>query len=234
MDRPLPMLLCVAAPAECESVLAAFDAVGETTPGSRTVLRPPTESGPGVELLATGVGPTAAGVSTAASLADAPASAVVSLGIAGAYPGSGIGVLKTVISTRSFLAGEGAATPRAFIGLHAMGFGPFSGDDSAATSLELGAMLHSVSPLRGGIATVSAVSGTDELAAALEHRTAAIAEAMEGAAIHLACDRAGIPFAEVRVISNIAGDRERHPWRLQEALKLLGPVAVRVADAILS
>ncbi len=233
--RP-PILLCVAAPAECHRVLAAFDACGPTTPGSRSTLIPATGDAPGVELLATGVGPTSAGVSAARSLALAPASAVVSLGIAGAYPGSGVSLLQTVCSTRSILAGEGRAEADAFVGLAGIGFGPFAGGehgvDWADTSPEVVDRLRLRFDASGPIATVSAVSGTDPLAAELADRTGALAEAMEGAAVHLACQRQATPFAEVRVISNTVGDRDRHPWRLGEALDRLGPLARAVVEAL--
>ncbi|MEO1717679.1 MAG: futalosine hydrolase [Planctomycetota bacterium] len=229
MSVPGPILLCVAAPAECERVLAAFGAAGPTTPGSRVQL---SAGARGVELLATGVGPTAAGVSVAASLAHRSASAVVSLGIAGAYQASGVGVLDTVCSDRSVLAGEGRAESAGFTGLAAMGFGPFDGEDWAETSPDLVTRLAPSCKRVGPIATVSSVSGTDALAAQLHARTGAVAEAMEGAAVHLAGSRMGVPFVEVRVISNIAGDRERHPWKLAESLGLLGPLSRAVADAL--
>ena len=238
MDDPFPvsgpLLFCVAAPAECDRVLAAFDAKGPTQPGSNIVLAHsrPGSGGGGVELLATGVGPTSAGVSAAAALARRPASAVISLGIAGAYPDSGVGLLETVLSTRSILAGEGRSEPDAFAGLAAMGFGPFEGADWADTSPELVGRLSAQSRHRGPIATVSAVSGTDALALLLQSRTGAVAEAMEGAAVHLACRRAGVPFAEIRVVSNMVGDRDRHPWKLAEALDRLGPLAIALARAI--
>lgn len=232
-NTPLKLLICVAAPAECERVLAAFDATGPTSPGSRLRL---TDRGGGVDLLATGVGPTAAGVSAAQFLATQPAAAVVSLGIAGAFPASGIDRLATVLSTGSVLAGEGRTDASGFTGLAAMGFGPFEGPsgaaDRASTSPELVNTLRPLADHEGQIATVSTVSGTDDLAQSLETRTGAVAEAMEGAAVHLACHRAEIPFAEIRVISNIAGDRERHPWKLVESLDRLGPLAVAVADAL--
>lgn len=59
----------------------------------------------------------------------------------------------------------------------------------------------------GIIATVSTISGTDEIAVQYKERTGALAEAMEGAAVAQVCQRLNIPFAELRVISNRCGNR---------------------------
>lgn len=208
-------------------MLAEFGKSGPTGPGSRVSLG---FGGRRVELLALGVGPASAAVSTAASLAAHPASAAVCIGIAGAYAGSAVSVLDSVCSTRSVLAGEGRVEAGGFTGLAGMGFGPFDGSDWMDTSPDLAKRLGASCDHAGAVATVSAVSGTDALAETVRDRTGAIAEAMEGAAAHLACSRAGVPFAEVRVISNIAGDRSRHPWRLAEALDRLGPLSRAVAE----
>lgn len=220
------VLLCVAAPAECERVLAAFKTDGGRQPGARTSLRPC------LDLLATGVGPTAAGVSAAGAIAvDAPTD-VISLGIGGALPGSAPGLLEVVLSMRSILAGEGRAAAGGLTSLEAMGFGPFGGRDEADTHPDLVAHLRPLAAHAGPVATVSATSGTDEIAREVAERTGALVEAMEGAAVHLACNRAEVRFAEMRVISNIAGDRERHPWKLAESLDRLGPLALEIAGAL--
>lgn len=79
--------------------------------------------------------------------------------------------------------------------------------------------------------TVSMVSGDPETAHARYARHGAYAENMEGSAVVHACFRFGVPVAEIRGISNIAGNRNRRDWRLRAAvahchgilLKLLGP-----------
>ncbi len=60
----------------------------------------------------------------------------------------------------------------------------------------------------GIIATVSTISGTNEIAAQYAKRTGALAEGMEGAAIAQVCSRLAVPFAELRVISNRCGNRD--------------------------
>ena len=62
----------------------------------------------------------------------------------------------------------------------------------------------------------------------LYRRTGADVESMEGAAFFEACLAAGIPFAEIRSISNRVGEADRSRWdiplalaKLQEALTVL-------------
>ena len=47
---------------------------------------------------------------------------------------------------------------------------------------------------------------------------------MEGAAIALVADTLDIRAAELRVISNSTGDRDRQVWNIREALDRLGKV----------
>jgi futalosine hydrolase len=55
-------------------------------------------------------------------------------------------------------------------------------------------------------------------------RTGAVAEAMEGAAVGLVAHRLGIPFGEVRIISNTTGDRNLQRWDMKRALASLSEV----------
>ncbi|RTL39807.1 MAG: futalosine hydrolase [Candidatus Melainabacteria bacterium] len=73
----------------------------------------------------------------------------------------------------------------------------------------------------GTIATVSTISGTDEIAAQYRQRTGALAEAMEGAAIAQVCQRLEIPFAELRVISNRCGNRNINKLDIPTSFKRL-------------
>jgi futalosine hydrolase len=60
-----------------------------------------------------------------------------------------------------------------------------------------------------------------ETAVERRRRTGASIESMEGAAWALACQSAGVPFAQVRSISNVAGPRDRPAWRIPQALAAL-------------
>jgi futalosine hydrolase len=75
----------------------------------------------------------------------------------------------------------------------------------------------------GTVVTVSTVTGTAGTAAVLRARYPdAVAEAMEGFGVATAAALHGVPFAEVRAISNLVGPRDRPSWRIREALAALG------------
>jgi futalosine hydrolase len=74
----------------------------------------------------------------------------------------------------------------------------------------------------GIVATVSTISGTDELAQAYRERTLALAEDMEGAAVAQVCERLHVPFGNLRVISNMCGNREVNKLDIPGSFKVLG------------
>jgi futalosine hydrolase len=55
-------------------------------------------------------------------------------------------------------------------------------------------------------------------------------ESMEGAAFMYACAIAGVPFAQVRAVSNMVEKRNRAAWRVTEAIDALGRAAVDIVD----
>ncbi|MEV6814852.1 futalosine hydrolase, partial [Micromonospora sp. NPDC051296] len=73
---------------------------------------------------------------------------------------------------------------------------------------------------------VSTVTGTAASTEALRQRHPdAVAEAMEGYGVAVAASHAGVPFAELRTISNPVGPRDRDAWRMREALNALTTAA---------
>lgn len=77
-------------------------------------------------------------------------------------------------------------------------------------------------PLPGGMPqvtgiTVSTVTGS---AATVAHRAAMghCTESMEGAAFHYACMKAGMPFIQIRALSNYVTPRDRNSWKMKEAI----------------
>jgi futalosine hydrolase len=53
-------------------------------------------------------------------------------------------------------------------------------------------------------------------------------EAMEGFAVLRACEEAGVPAVELRVVANEIGEQDRAKWRFNEAFELLGAVLDRL------
>ncbi|MGQ0626892.1 MAG: futalosine hydrolase [Phycisphaerales bacterium] len=217
-----PCLLLVAAPAEYEAVLEGRPSLLPRDGRLRSA------ADARLTVVLSGVGKVNAALAVAESLRSADYAAAVSLGIAGALPETGLDLGDTVIAERSVYADEGILTGKGFIDCAAMGFplGPFDATGITGDTR----LLDCLAGLgkRGVIATVSTCSGTDLGASMIRARSWAIAEAMEGAAVGHAAARWGTPFAEVRVISNTTGDRERQSWAIKRALARVGEIAGRL------
>lgn len=154
----------------------------------------------------------------------------ICLGVAGSLPGSGATIGDTVLASPSLFLDEGVRTAAGFITCEQLGFpiGPAEGRIFPDPALE--AVLAPLAGHIGPIGAVSSCAGTDELA----HQRAelAIAEAMEGAAAGVAAWRLGVPFAELRTISNTTGARDQQIWDLDLALRRLGEIANRLAATV--
>jgi futalosine hydrolase len=147
---------------------------------------------------------------------------VVSTGLAGGFSGRApIGSVVVASSVR--WADLGAATDEGFLDLSGLGL---AGGDVLASSGgrrvtdALGAA--GIPALTGEVLTLSTMTGTDrrgtELAAV---HPSAIAEAMEGYGVAWAAAEAGVPWAEMRAVSNLIGRRERSAWDIPAAFDAL-------------
>ncbi|WP_436524508.1 futalosine hydrolase [Actinoplanes sp. HUAS TT8] len=172
---------------------------------------------------AVGVGPAAAAAGTARLLARRDYRAVISVGIAGGFPGRA-DVGATVLATRTIAADLGAESPDGFLPVEELGFGSSVLETDAALLKALVAALpHAIT---GDVLTLSTVTGTAGTAARLATRFPdAVAEAMEGYGVAIAAAGAGVPFAELRAISNPIGPRDRAAWRLADAFAALRTAA---------
>jgi futalosine hydrolase len=200
---PARVLVVVAVGAEREAVLAGSDAY---------------------EVVVTGVGTAAAAAGTARALALAeaagrPYTAVLSAGIGGGFAGR-VDIGDLVLADRCVAADLGAESPDGFLALDALGFGTATLDTDPA--LLAGWRAASPDAVVGTVLTVNTVTGTASGAQTLAGRhPEAVAEAMEGFGAATAATQAGVPFAEVRTISNLVGPRDRGSWRIGVALKTL-------------
>jgi futalosine hydrolase len=220
------ILIAVAAAREAEAVLSA---IAPNVPGAVSSEEWGVISVGRVDLVRTGVGKSNAAGATARFLDAARHRLAINVGIAGALPGSGLSVLDAVIASECVFADEGVRTPDRFIMLSEAGFPCMAGRrDSVASDAGVMRELGIGDARVGAIATVSACSGTDELASEIRDRTGALAEGMEGAACGLVSARTGVRFAEIRVISNRTGRREAQHWNLDGAFarlaEILGPM----------
>lgn len=232
-QRTNRVLIAFAAPREGDAVLAGLS----EKQASSISLWEPVEVVPGIAVVRTGVGPAAAGGGAARVLGSAPYAAVISLGVGGALPGEAAPrVGSVVLATRSMFADLGLQTPQGFETIGEMGFSVTGSGDVFAPDARLATSLCGLADSQKPIATVSTCSGTDGAALAVRGRLGADesggVEAMEGAAVGLVASVLGVPFAEIRVISNTCGDRSAQHWELNGALERLGRVAAELATII--
>ncbi|AVT31308.1 futalosine hydrolase [Plantactinospora sp. BC1] len=180
--------------------------------------------GDAVTVAPVGVGPAAAAAGTArlialAEAAGRPYRGVVSAGIGGGFPGRAP-VGGVVIATRSVAADLGAESPDGFLTLDELGFGTTTLPADPALLDVLRAGLPQA--ITGAVLTLGTVTGTAATTAALLARHPdAVAEAMEGYGVASAAVAAGLPFAELRTISNPIGPRDRSAWRIGDAFAAL-------------
>jgi len=57
-------------------------------------------------------------------------------------------------------------------------------------------------------------------------------ESMEGAAFMYACLISGVPFAQVRAVSNIVEKRNREAWQMGEAIGALGRASLDILRSL--
>lgn len=162
---------------------------------------------------------------------------VLMVGCAGAYPGSGLLIGDVAVAQSEFSADEGIVDETGFqsmeeIGMpvvkkqHAEYFNLFPVDETLADRLLECARSEGLTAEKGSFITVSATSGTKQRADIVNKRIGALCENMEGAAAAHICLKYDIPFAELRGISNMAG--QRRPFELVTAMTAVGKVIKRL------
>lgn len=180
--------------------------------------------GRGVDLLVGGVGPAAAAAATSAAL-DGFELALCA-GIGGGFAPvalGGIAVAATIV-----FADLGAETSDDFVAVSELGFGRERYDVAPKLAVELA---DRTGGHLGTVLTVATVTGTAATADRLSRRFPdAVAEGMEGAGVAAAAAHHGVPFAELRAISNPVGPRDRAAWQLPRAFEALGRAVAAVVD----
>ncbi|MFL6161276.1 MAG: futalosine hydrolase [Jatrophihabitantaceae bacterium] len=216
----MPKLLIVTAvAAERDAVLRAMpgDAPAAGQLAGLQVRRAATPAGL-VDVVAGGVGPVAAALSAAALLAAAGYDLVISAGVAGGFPPAEVGGL--VAAERVAFADLGAElADGGFAGLPELGLGEVLIEADPALARLLAERAKAVT---GTVLTVHTATGSAARAERLRDAfPGAVAEAMEGAGVAMAAQRAGVRFGELRGVSNLVGPRDRAGWQLGPALAAL-------------
>jgi futalosine hydrolase len=171
-------------------------------------------SGGGCTVIVGGVGPATSAAATSAALAADGYDLVICAGVGGGFAPLEPGQL-AVASSVAF-ADLGAETGSGFESFD------FATDRYAVQPRLAVAVADRTGARLGTVLTVATVTGTAARAHALLARFPdAVAEGMEGAGVAAAAQLHGIPFVEIRAISNVVGPRDRPSWRIPAALAAL-------------
>jgi len=106
---------------------------------------------------------------------------------------------------------------------------PFAGGRLINASPPALGPLASMRPVNG--ITVNTVHGNDMSIAHVAERFSPDVETMEGAAFMYVCLVHGVPFAQVRAVSNRVERRNRAAWKLDEAIANLGTIARQILES---
>ena len=190
--------------------------------------------GRSVLLVATGIGAGNAAHALTCALQARRPDCVLQVGVGGAYPRSGLGIGDVALASEEWYGDLGVRTDEGWQGADIIGI-PVYGDDGY-NKFDLGGecldrakdILPEVKV--GAFATVQECSGTDELGNEREALFGAVCENMEGAAAAHVCALYGVPFLEVRAMSNRVEKREREKWDLMGAVARAQDAAARLLE----
>jgi futalosine hydrolase len=189
-------------------------------------LLPPGRTDPRIEVLLTGVGMVATAAHCSRALARARFDVALNLGVCGTFDRAiPLGTVVHVVSDR--VAELGVEDGDRFVALSELGLGADGELVNAAPPAN--PTLARLPRVRG--ITVNTVHGSDASIAAVRARFNPQVESMEGAAFAYACGINGVPYAQVRAVSNVVERRDRDAWRLDLAVRALSDAAQDILDA---
>jgi futalosine hydrolase len=174
-----------------------------------------------VNLGVTGVGVASACTTLGALCSVVQPDFMVMVGSAGSLPESGLGTGEMVVAETEILAELGVVAGPGIGDTHGMKLPGVMQEihmDQEASSLLLGHAVEMGKAAYGRMLTVVGVSADGNLARVRARQFQALAENMEGYALALAGHRFGCRTAEIRGISNGAGDRDKSRWDFEKAI----------------
>jgi futalosine hydrolase len=221
------LLLTVASPIECKAVLAGLDVAELEPPGLWEKL----DVGERISVLHTGVGKAnAAGATSKELFGSQSYGGVISIGVAGSYEES-IGLRSSVLGLKHWMLDEGTIVRNDpdWVSLERSGWAKTSVE---CDNGELHQHCRSLVDHMGDVATISTISGTNEMREAYLRRGGVMIETMESGAVALVCSMRKVDFADVRIISNFCGERTRDNHDFPGALKQVSHMVRAVVELL--
>lgn len=186
-----------------------------------------------ISLLITGVGTAATAYNLTKQLAKNHYDMVLQAGVGGAFSNS-IAIGDVVVVERERFADLGAEDNGEYIDIFDLGLlqaneKPFTDKCLEAPEVNLlkGLELKKVSGV-----TVNTVSGSTGTIQRIIDMYSPDVESMEGAAMHYVCLLEGVPFVQIRAISNYVEPRDKSKWKMGKAIKNLNDVLKTFSDSL--
>lgn len=172
---------------------------------------------------------------------------VIQAGIAGTFRDSGLGIGDVAVADREVYIHAGVENPVSSYPLDPLPFplvedqketcrGVFHPDpdfsETAQKSAETAFSDTGVKVKKGLFITVSTITASHETERLLYNRFAPLAESMEGAAAAQTANLYGIPFVEIRAVSNFVGIRDKSRWNIPKACRNACSACAEVIRAV--
>lgn len=234
-------LLCSVS-AEAELLLSRTTTTGIATIGSKSVIDG-TLADQRVLLCVGGMGKVNAAHATTLMIEKFNPRALIVFGVGGAYPSSGAMVGDIALASEEISGDEGVLTLDGFKDTEYIGIPlvqsdrvrlynrfPVSTSNLKHARQVLSRSITNVRIHAGTFITLSTCTGTSLRAKELERRYHGLCENMEGAAAAQVAELHGIPWLEMRGISNIVEDRDLKKWDIRAAAAVAQMAVQQVLD----
>lgn len=185
------------------------------------------------EVLITGVGSTAAAYSLTRQIQKRTPELIIQAGIGGSF--SDRYQPTTVLAVKEdVFADLGAYSSEGFddifdLGLASSSEKPFTNRMLLNEEAQRWNVL-SLPLVRG--ATINRISSQRYEVESILKKYSPDVESMEGAALHYVCILEGIPFFQIRAVSNFVGERDKKRWKMKEAIDELNKSLRRMINEI--
>ena len=158
---------------------------------------------------------------------------VIQFGIGGAFTGAGLELGQVAVATQETHLDTGVQLENDWQGMETLGFPLLEGYyNTLPTDNELTQTLVTLTGATPrAFGTSETVTGSWSGAARLYQRFGVAVESMEGAAAAQVCTALGVPFAELRGISNIVGERDKSQWDIGKAVKAVNQAVLTYLQA---
>ncbi|MGE5173475.1 MAG: futalosine hydrolase [Betaproteobacteria bacterium] len=230
--------------AETEKLLSAIAISKSVTLGSKSIIEG-TLAGQRVTICVGGMGKVNAAHAATLLLTRFKPRALLVFGIGGAYPSSGAHVGDVALAKEEIAGDDGVLTRDGFKDTEYIGipllktatsiiYSTYSASEPLVNRSLKSLHAHQAAGLGtihvGSFVTLSTCTGTAARAKELELRYHGLCENMEGAAAAQVAELHGVPWLEVRGISNLVEDRDLKKWDIPRAAHAAQQAVKRIVE----